>query len=269
MAPKPALAPLTGGYRRIPVLQIGADIYCDTRRILAELERRCPTPTLYPAATRGRADMIAGWADQALFATALGLVFGIHGDRFPPELHADRAAFTAGRFDGWDSARMRPLVPSLRDQFSQQLAWIDAVLADAGAFLLGAAPSLADLAIYHPLWYVRGNLGEQEGLFKHPRVLAWMEGMASIGHGTMQPMTPEEALSVAQRCEPLAFDAVEVGEWEVGAPLVVTPTDWGFDGVQGAFEGAERDSIAIRRSNPLVGEVIVHFPRSGFAIARR
>ena len=39
--PKPDLMPLTGGYRRAPVLQIGADIYCDTQRIAAELENRC------------------------------------------------------------------------------------------------------------------------------------------------------------------------------------------------------------------------------------
>ena len=38
--PKPDLTPLTGGYRRIPVLQIGADVYCDTQVILAELEAR-------------------------------------------------------------------------------------------------------------------------------------------------------------------------------------------------------------------------------------
>ena len=38
--PKPELVPLTGGYRRIPVLQIGADVYCDTQVILAELEAR-------------------------------------------------------------------------------------------------------------------------------------------------------------------------------------------------------------------------------------
>ena len=30
IAPKPKLTPLTGGYRKIPVLQIGADVYCDT-----------------------------------------------------------------------------------------------------------------------------------------------------------------------------------------------------------------------------------------------
>ena len=29
--PRPDLMPMTGGYRRTPVMQIGADIYCDTQ----------------------------------------------------------------------------------------------------------------------------------------------------------------------------------------------------------------------------------------------
>lgn len=55
--------------------------------------------------------MLASWADHYLFADALGLVFGLHGDRFPPELHADRARFTAGKYDRWDSVRMKARVP--------------------------------------------------------------------------------------------------------------------------------------------------------------
>ena len=43
--PKPELIALTGGYRRIPVMQVGADIYCDSQRIVRELERRFPEPT--------------------------------------------------------------------------------------------------------------------------------------------------------------------------------------------------------------------------------
>ena len=35
--PKPDVLALTGGYRRTPILQIGADIYCDTALI-----RPCP-----------------------------------------------------------------------------------------------------------------------------------------------------------------------------------------------------------------------------------
>ena len=32
--PRPDLMPLTGGYRRTPVMQIGADIFCDTQIII-------------------------------------------------------------------------------------------------------------------------------------------------------------------------------------------------------------------------------------------
>src|SRR5260370_6575883 len=45
--PKPDYMPLTGGYRRAPALQIGADIYCDSVRIIAELEERFPEPSIY------------------------------------------------------------------------------------------------------------------------------------------------------------------------------------------------------------------------------
>jgi glutathione S-transferase len=265
MAPKPQLVSLTGGYRRIPVLQVGADIYCDTRLILAELERRLPNPTLYPPGTRGRADMIAGWADQALFATSLGLVFGLNGERFPPELHADRATFTAGKFDGWDSARMRPRVPSLRDQLRQHLTWIDQCLVDRGPFILGEAPSLADAAVYHPLWYARGNLGEGECLSDFPRVLGWMQQIATIGHGTGEAMTPDAALAVARAAQPLPAGNVEA-EWPIGTPLAVTPTDWGFDTVTGTCLVANRERVVIRRDDPEVGGVAVHFPRIGFAV---
>lgn len=266
MAPKPELVPLTGGYRRIPVLQIGADIYCDTRLILAELERRFPDPSLYPPGTQGRADMIAGWADRALFATSLGLVFGINGDRFPAELHADRATFTAGKFDGWDSAKMRPRVPSLRDELRLHLRSVDRSLAGSERFILGEAPSLADVAVYHPLWYLRSNLGETEGLANHPRVLAWMDRMAAIGHGMNTSLSPDDALAVARATEPAPV-APSSSDLHPGAVLTVTPTDWGFDTVTGICVASDAEAVTLRRDDPVVGSVLVHFPRSGFTIA--
>src|ERR1700712_1833838 len=48
--PKPELLPLTGGYRRIPVLQIGADVYCDSQVIMAEIERRYSKPAVVTGA---------------------------------------------------------------------------------------------------------------------------------------------------------------------------------------------------------------------------
>jgi len=43
--PRPKLTPMTGGYRRTPILQIGADFYCDTLLILAVLDKQGRTAT--------------------------------------------------------------------------------------------------------------------------------------------------------------------------------------------------------------------------------
>ncbi|PSJ19446.1 glutathione S-transferase, partial [Halomonas sp. ND22Bw] len=40
--PKPDVLPLTGGYRKTPFLQVGADIYCDTALICDVLEHLQP-----------------------------------------------------------------------------------------------------------------------------------------------------------------------------------------------------------------------------------
>ena len=51
--PKPDVVALTGGYRKTPVLQLGADIYCDTALIARVLERLAPAPSRWrPAASR-------------------------------------------------------------------------------------------------------------------------------------------------------------------------------------------------------------------------
>jgi glutathione S-transferase len=269
LAPKPALTPLTGGYRRIPVMQIGADIYCDTRRILAELERRSPEPALSPPGSGGVAEMIAAWADRFLFADALGLVFALHGDRFPPELHADRARFTAGKFDGWDSARMKAKLPGLRDHLRLHLGWLERLLDDGRAFLLGPAPSLADLSAYHPLWYARGNLGAESGLSGHPRLLAWMARIDAIGHGTVEELTPEAALEIARAAIPAsvpAADPHDPNRRRPGDRLTITPEDWGFDAVTGELVSSGIDAIALRREDPRLGAIVVHFPLAGFVV---
>lgn len=267
MAPKPGLTALTGGYRRIPVMQIGADIYCDTRCILRELERRHPSPTIFPAESAGRAEMLAGWADHYLFADALGLVFGLHGDRFPPELHADRARFTAGKYDRWDSVRMKARVPDLRAQFAIHLALLEQALGDGRAYLAGAALSVADLAAYHPLWYARGNLGDEAGLVAYPNITAWLARLDAIGHGISHELAPGAALAIARDAGPAAVPlSSDIGTFRIGMRLTVTPDDWGFDPVEGELVAIDRDSIAIRRDDALIGTVHVHFPREGFTI---
>ena len=46
MPPRPELNVLTGGYRKVPVAQLGADIFCDTRAIAVEIARLAGKPEL-------------------------------------------------------------------------------------------------------------------------------------------------------------------------------------------------------------------------------
>src|ERR1700741_26900 len=80
VVPKPDLMPLTGGYRRTPVLQVGADIYCDTRLILADPGRRQPHPALFPPSHRALAKAIEYWAEQQLFRPISLYVSGTNQD---------------------------------------------------------------------------------------------------------------------------------------------------------------------------------------------
>src|ERR1700729_3493180 len=69
--PKPDVIALTGGYRKTPILQIGADIYCDTSLIAEVVEAMAPSPTLYPKAAAAASRTLAQWADSTLFWTAV------------------------------------------------------------------------------------------------------------------------------------------------------------------------------------------------------
>src|SRR5436189_4936519 len=97
--PRPDLMPLTGGYRKTPVMQVGADIYCDTQLIMLEIERRCPKPALLPVGQEGEARAIAMWIDRNIFWAAVGVVMGAIGDQLPEAFKQDRAEVSGRAFD--------------------------------------------------------------------------------------------------------------------------------------------------------------------------
>src|SRR2546427_13241778 len=84
--PKPDLTALTGGYRLTPVLQIGADVYCDTKVIARRLERERPTPTLYPRGTAAAERALSLWGEGIFIPL---VVLGFASGAFPEEFIAD------------------------------------------------------------------------------------------------------------------------------------------------------------------------------------
>ena len=265
--PKPDVVALTGGYRKTPFMQVGADIYCDTALIARLLEARAPTPSLFPASAP-LAPLLAQWADSTMFWTIIPYTMQPAGlaHRFagaPPEMlkafAADRAPFTAGM--------TRQTVADATANLPSQLAALNTQLADGRAFLLGADASVADFAVAHCLWYVQSGGPVAAILDRHTHLLAWLARVQAFGHGSPQKMASEEALAIAARATAHAPCAVAAGlGFEVGQAVTVMPTDYGRDPVGGTLVGLDGDEVVIRRSDERAGTVHVHFPRAGFHI---
>jgi glutathione S-transferase len=265
--PRPDLMPMTGGYRRTPVMQIGADIYCDTQCIIRELERRFPAPTLLPDACRGLASAMAMWTDKSFFQSTVNLIFGSMADKVPQEFMADREKLRGAKFD---VAAMAAAIPQMRDQFRANVQWIEAQLAGGGDWMCGDRASLADINAYMNVWYVRAHLPDLDRvLAEFPATRAWETRMRAIGHGSSSEMSTSEALEIATRATPQTAelaDPYDPNGRKPGDYVEVMPDDYGKIGVRGEIVALSSQHIAIRRNDPIAGDVVVHFPRAGFLV---
>ena len=272
--PKPDLMPLTGGYRRTPVMQIGADVFCDTQIIIREIERRCPSPTLFPPGAAGSPWALSSWTDRAFFQNAVTLVFGTLGPKVPQAFVEDRSQLRGAKFD---LDKMRSAIPQMRDQLRAQLGWIEAQLGDGRKWLFGEF-SLADASAYMNVWYLRSNLsaGEDQTVAGLDSIFAglsqvatWESRMRAIGHGTREEITADEALAIAAKASPETVaenDPDDPNGRKIGDRVRVMPDDYGRVEVSGEIVSLSAQHIAIRRLDERVGEIVVHFPRAGFSV---
>lgn len=264
--PKPDLIPLTGGYRRIPVMQIGADVYCDSQVIMAELERRFPDPPV----VRGADWAVNLWADRLWFQASVAVIFGEIGDAVPKEFVADREKLSGRPFD---VAAMKAAAPFMRAQWRAYAAWIEDGLA-RGDYLGGATPSLADVAAWMNVWWTASAAPAQAQamLAGLDRTRAWVDRLRAIGHGRRSEMTPGEALQAALTATPdesVGCDPHDPSGLKRGDAAVVQADDYGRDPVEGTLVGLTRDRVTLARECGELDVTHVHFPRAGYVLARR
>ncbi|BCW87841.1 hypothetical protein sos41_09720 [Alphaproteobacteria bacterium SO-S41] len=262
--PKPHLIPLTGGYRKIPVMQIGADIYCDSQLILAELERRYPAVPLMP--NGGLSHAVGFWADRVVFQASVAVIFGSLGDKVDPAFIKDREALSGRPFD---PAQMAAAVPLMREQFRAHTSFLEAQLKARGPYLAGEKATVTDIHAHMNVWFLSSfTPAEAAGLLaEFPLVRAWYALMNTAGYGTHEKMTPDEALAVAKDATSIAQEETDPNEpngLKAGMAVSVMADDYGRDPIKGTLVASSAQRIAIKRSDPAVGEVVVHFPRAGF-----
>lgn len=273
--PKPDLTALTGGYRKTPVLQIGADIYCDTALIARRLEAEKSTPPLFPEGQGFNVSTLAQWADSVLFQHAVSLVFApesmaVRFAKVPPEFAKAFAADRATLFSGGTASRLpleqaRHQWPGLMGRLQQQLQQ------GGGDFLFGE-PSIADFAVAHPLWFLRATPVTAPLVDDYPDVAAWLARVLGFGHGALSEMSSEQAIVTARDAQPAALPDEAFSEpngFSAGQRVAIAAIDYGVDPVEGELVFAGREELILRREDERAGVVHVHFPRLGFRIEAR
>ena len=267
--PKPDLMALTGGYRKTPVLQYGADVYCDTALICRLIDKLFPQPSIYPQDQIAQLTAAAHWTDTFLFRASVAVAFQpkalAASDLFSdPEAAAaftkDRAELSKGSTElGMDLSVALP-------HWLQHMWALEQQLAEAN-FLGGTAPNILDFSTYHCCWFVYKNPVLADDLAQFPALGAWMDRMAGFGQGEATTITGETAVTIAHNSAPapLQTTASQASEpFALGQRVAVMPIDYGFQPTQGELVLASMDELVVRRLDPRAGEVNVHFPRLGF-----
>lgn len=270
--PKPDLVALTGGYRKTPVLQVGADIYCDTALIARRLDAEKATPALFPEGQEFVAASFAQWVDSQIFQHAVSLVFqpesvAVRFGKLPPEAVKAFVADRAGLFSGGSATRLPVEVakhnwPSLMARVEQQLA------REEGDFLFGE-PSIADFSLAHCLWFLKGTPVTAPLVDAYPNVSAWLGRVLGFGHGASSALSADDAIAIARAATPAALpdeQFVEPNGFAVAQRVQIAATDYGVDPVEGELVFAGVEELILRREDERAGTVHVHFPRLGFAI---
>jgi glutathione S-transferase len=267
--PKPDLVALTGGYRHTPVMQIGADLYCDTRRIANELDRRFPTrPLLHPQSS-GLALAVEAWAERDLFWPIARYVSGINAELVDPDLHADRAALRGKHTPSFE--RLKAVARSELGRIEAQLPIVASMLSEGRPFLISDEISRADLAVYHGLWFLSAMpIDCSPILASYPEIELWMKRIAAVGTGACEDMTPRAAIDIARQAAPAAVRLSHPMDDDprLGSAVAIRPDEYRTEEVVGELVLLDRNELALRRLGEQVGEVVVHFPRLGYTMRR-
>jgi glutathione S-transferase len=264
---------LTGGYRKTPFLQIGADMYCDSALIADVLEHLQPEPTLYPEPEKGMSRILAQWADTTLFWAAMAWNLQPRGAaevfaKAPPEA-AKAFGEDRGKMSAGNMTRLRPA--DATSAYKSYLRRLSDML-DEKPFLLGEVPSIADFSAYHPLWYTRRIESVRTILDLTPAVIDWLDRMAAIGHGVPEKFTSDEAIAVAKAATPHTLLTDSTFQDDHGIPLgsavTVRAESFGLEETPGTLVAATRTHYTLERSSERTGTVHVHFPRIGYVLKK-
>ncbi|OAP64723.1 hypothetical protein AYL99_00695 [Fonsecaea erecta] len=286
--PRPVLEQLGVHYRRIPILAIGRDIYCDTRIIIDKLEELFPAARISPNSPfeKGLAHLFENWLiDGGPFWRTAGLIPPTAEVMHDPAWLKDRSSMSGRSFDMDTLMHNRPEALAHARMYFHLME--HELLADGRRYLLDTPePTLADI---HGIWTFDWTLQPRMHMLEYlekdviseqlfPRTFAYVDRFRkAIARKQEQHGMPEELSDADTIQKILASDFFEPeGTVDPADPLrlkkgqmvEIFPVESGFT----HHDKGELVSIGVKEvviaSKPTVGEgrLRLHFPRVNFRI---
>lgn len=266
--PRPTVDPLVGGYRRIPVAQIGSDMFCDTRIIAAEIARISGKPEL---SFENVESEIREFTIKTNSETFLPIVKTSEGKsllkmlitKYWPwqilSLIKDRA--NVAKNSNAPRVKKQEMLANI-ESFKQV---IETKLVNTD-FLYGESPCIADFAAYHIIWFA--DLTRSKAFLDNfPNARAWQLRMKELGHGQSKTINRAEVFKVAKETEPRTIRPEQLLHEYIGKAVTIKPNDYARDSVTGTLVGADDSRWIIAHQSKEFGQINVHFPVDGYDIS--
>ncbi|KAI9709975.1 MAG: hypothetical protein M1820_003053 [Bogoriella megaspora] len=289
--PRPDVNALGVQYRRIPLLTIGRDIYCDTRLILQKLEEHFPqhqpnTPyrnlgTISTPEQKALQKLLQRlMIDGGVFARAAQLIPTNGPALQDPKFRKDREGYSGRSWDLKEIERNRPeAVAYMRQAFEL----LEELLSDGRDWISGTErPSLGDIDAIWPVDWLMGMPGalpeETISEKQFPKVWAWdrrfRAALKEAAGSNVQKKATEVKGEQATRfvgesdfVETVAVDGNDPLRLKEGTTVEVWPIDSGFSHKdRGRLVGLTKDEVVAAVQTKERREVRVHMPRWGFRI---
>ena len=265
MPPRPIVDPLAGGYRRIPVAQAGADIFCDTRLISAELAILAGKPELDPANCHEEKLGLSASLEGDIFWACVAAIpaRNILRQLFRNLTFVNAVRFILDRAGVARNAVAKPMPP--KDAmviFNRHLQELNNHLVDRGPFLFGQLPTHTDFAAYHTFWFQRA-VGELPMPDNVPAVVAWYQRMSEFGHANSKTIDAEQVFAEARDAAPRPVPDTLAEAPGIGDTVTVSPADYALDGTTGTLVGLSEQRVILARDSDRfgLGVYLAHQPR--------
>lgn len=264
--PRPSLDIFLSGYRRIPVLQIGAHFYCDSALAFDALAG--VSDRLKPAGPLSKADeLLRRHAEDRIFFAVIAAASPISVLRL---LAQDLGLFGVFRFLKDRSGMMKGSTVEKLSQRAAARLVEDFVMQLNGLlkqdqFLGGAHAGYLDLCCYHPLW-MASVINRETLSALPPMVQAWMRRIAALGHGRSVLVSERQIYDRVTGDRFQDFVGELSGAFARDSLVSVRPTDYARDSTEGHLVFMDEHQCVIKRNLPSGDAVFLHFPISGFEV---